>query len=92
MKKHFVVETVETYHNKYIVETEKELKQAFLQATIDSTGMPRVEKGYLGERVIGMIPIQQDDILTKFNKAACNCVLDIDKPIDPWWKGFDERK
>jgi hypothetical protein len=91
MKKHFIIETVETYHNKYIVETEKELKQAFLQNTIDRTGMPRVEKGYLGERVIGMIPIKEDDIVTKFNKGALECVLDIDKPIgDPWWRIFDE--
>jgi hypothetical protein len=87
MKKHFVVETVETYHNKYIVETEKDLKQAFLQSTIDSIGLPRVEKGFLGERVIGMVPIQEDDIMPKFNRGALECVVDIDQPIiDLWWK------
>ena len=87
MKKHFIVETVETYHNKYIVETEKELNQAFLQTTIDSIGLPCVEKGFLGQRVIGMIPIKEDEIMPKFNRGALECIVDIDQPIiDLWWK------
>ena len=92
MKKHFIVETVETFHIKYIVETEKELKQAFLQNTIDSIGLPIVEKGYLGQRVIGMVPIKEDDILPKFNRGALDCVVNIDQqPIDTWWNSVADK-
>jgi hypothetical protein len=75
MKKSYVVETVSTFKMKYVVQTDKEIKQTELQRLIDEGRVPELDQVFLGERITGVYENEDFSFLNE------QLVLDLDKPV-----------
>jgi hypothetical protein len=74
MKKSYVVETVSTFKMKYVVQTDKEIKQTELQRLIDESRVPELDQVFLGEKITGVYENEDFSLLND------QLVLDLDKP------------
>lgn len=74
MKKSYVIETVSTFKMKYVVKTDKEIKQTELQRLIDESLVPELDQVFLGERITGVYENEDFSVLNE------QLVLDLDKP------------